>query len=881
MYLNLNLNALQKQIKTKPLKEVIPLFRNLLKESQAIFREAFQKGAPILDLLQGQAALVDFVLKETWNLQPSPPTSNYSLIAVGGYGRRELHPRSDIDLLLLFAEEGDKELAKPHIETWLATIWDCGLEVGHGVRTTEECVNNCARDVTIATNLMEARLLLGSNSLFDEMKAKTSVPAIWPIKTYFDEKHKEQQKRHKQYHDTAYNLEPNIKGTPGGLRDLQTVEWIATRYFRTSSWLEWVRQGFLLETECQALLQAREFLWRVRFVLHTLARRREDRLLFDYQRQVAAHLGYEDTPNHLAVEQLMKKYYQTVMEVQILNELLLQVFKETFGKEERKITKAISPFLSITDALLIITAEEKFALNSKHLFELFILLAKHHENYNLSASTIRLLRATGRQLKPYQEQSIKIRTLFLTLLKNSRGVSRSLRFMKQSGILGAYLPELAHVTGQMQYDLFHVYTVDEHTLFVIERICSFYQDKHQERFPLCNPLAKKIQKPELLIIAALFHDIAKGQGGDHSWLGAKKAEQFCIAHGLASSDTQLVSWLVAHHLLLSMTAQKKDLSDPLVIVDFANKVLDQTRLNYLYLLTVADISATNPQLWNTWRASLIRDLFETTSAYLQKGLIGIEKMGKAIGELKEDAWALLKQRGVLRQEVENIWTFWEEDFFLRLSPQDIAWQTEAICRHKVSEEPLVLIQDSTAHGTTEIFVYCNDRDYLFATITTVLASLDLSIVDAQIMGDAANHILDTFFVLENSGEPVKQVERFSEIKQALLDQLRFNDRCLLRPHQPLPRRIRHFSWPTTVQFELAPGQQKTILELTTLDKPGLLAKVGQVFFDCGVILHRAKISTIGEKVEDVFYITTQTRKILSKALEQKLKQKLIDVLDEN
>lgn len=831
--------------------------RTFLKNAWNQSKEAFQNGEPIRKLLQKRAILMDSVLKQTWKSYLWPPGLHSALVAVGGYGRRELHPGSDIDLLLLFASRAEIDTAKQVIETWLTFLWDSGLEVRHSVRTISECIEEGIKDVTVATNLMEARLILGSKTLLKSLQAQMDTPSFWPSQTFFEAKAKEQTIRHRQYHDTTYNLEPNLKGTPGGLRDIQTIGWIAMRYFGTNSWIQWVKQGFLLKSEYKTLIKAREFLWRVRFTLHVLAGRREDRLWFDYQKQVATFLGYQDTKNQLAIEQLMKQYYQVVMESRTLCELLLQIIKENLYEPKK----------------VIVPAVEKGDL--EEIFKFFIFLQKHPEIQSLSSHTLRILLASRTHLKPYFKQTPVVKNLFLSLLRAPEGVSRQLRLMKQYGILGVYLPELARVTGQMQYDLFHLYTVDEHTLFVIQKIRGFYHKKNQDRYPLCHVLIQQIAKPEILIIAALFHDIAKGRGGDHSTLGATDVLRFCHAHALALFDTRLISWLVLNHLLLSITAQKRDVSDPKIIADFAAKVRDKTHLDHLYLLTVADISATNPKLWNTWRASLILELYLATHRLLQQGLEGGVQLETTIQEIQKDAKALLAQRNISQKTIQNIWKDWEQDFFLRLSADDIAWQTEIIAAHRLSQEPLVVVRASVTRGAAEVFVYCYDRDYLFASITTVLAQLGLTIVDAQIMGDKQNYVLDTFFVLENTGQFISDPNRLQEIEQKLLKQLQYPDQCLLPAYHMPSRRIQHFSQPTEVQFEVDSGRHRTVIELTALDKPGLLAKIGQIFFDHHILLHRAKIVTIGEKVEDVFYVTDTNGNMLDAVQKEQVKQALV------
>ncbi|MEW6352947.1 MAG: [protein-PII] uridylyltransferase [Pseudomonadota bacterium] len=828
-------------------------YRDLLHEANQTLRRRFLDGAPIAALVHGRARLIDHLLKHVWTEICSAPPGDIALIAVGGYGRGELHPGSDVDLLILLADDTHAATQK-NVERFITFLWDIGLEVGHSVRSPAECVREADADITVATNLMEARLLIGPSALFRAMQDSTGPQHIWPSRRFFEAKWREQIQRHHKYHDTAYNLEPNIKEGPGGLRDIQMIGWVAKRHFGAATLHDLVGHGFLTEQEFAALDAGQNFLWQIRFGLHTLAQRREDRLLLDYQRSLAQQFGYQDDAHHLAVEQFMKRYYRTVMELSRLNEMLLQLFQEAILlADEPHAPVALNKRFQARNQFIEVTHEKVFQHYPFALLEIFLLLAQHRELQGVRASTIRLIRNHRHLIDDKFRADLRCRALFMELLRQPSGIAHELQRMNRYGVLGAYLPAFGDIVGQMQHDLFHVYTVDEHTLFLLRNLRRFALEKFAHEFPLCSEIFQRLPKPEILYLAGLFHDIAKGRGGDHSELGAHEALAFCLHHGMSRYDANLVAWLVQYHLIMSATAQRQDIGDPAVINAFAARVRDQTHLDYLYLLTVADIRATNPTLWNDWKNSLLMELYAATTRALARGLENPLERAERIRETQAQAQELLQRQGVEHDATRKLWNELGDDYFLRYAPDEIAWHAQAILAAR--DAPLILMRQRGQRGGTELFIYAPDRDYLFAAITGALDQLGLNVHDARIVTARNGYTLNSFIILEESGAAIEGVQRNAEIAAAL-------KRQLLEPGAPgthvtrrVRRQLKHFPIATQVSFDQDTRNQRTIMEVVTADRPGLLAKVGKAFVECGVRLQTAKIATLGARAEDIFFIT--------------------------
>ncbi|MBT8093086.1 MAG: [protein-PII] uridylyltransferase, partial [Gammaproteobacteria bacterium] len=569
----------------------------------------FEAGESVVELVHERARIIDQVLIGLWKEQVDD--CGAALVAVGGYGRGELHPYSDVDVMLLLPDELPSG-AEDNLAGFVTALWDVGLEVGHSVRTVEQCFDEASADLTIATTLMEARLLCGPEQLFDAMQEVIGTERMWPSADYFNAKRKEQIARHHRYFDTAYNLEPNVKGSPGGLRDIQMIGWVAKRHFGATTLAELVDHKFLTRGQLKRLLDGQTFLWRIRFGLHILTGRREDRLLFDHQINLAHLLGYEDARYTLAVEQLMQRYYRTIMDLSRLNEMLLQLFEEAILMDPDAPSEPLDRHFKVRNGFLQTVDDQVFSNDPSALLELFLVLQQNQDIQGVSAYTIALIRRNLHLIDDEFRQNPRNHRLFLSILRAPEGVTHELRRMNLYGVLGLYVPAFGRIVGRMQYDLFHAYTVDEHTLFVVSNLRRFALPRYDHEFPLCSQIMQSLEKPEIAYLSGLFHDIAKGRGGDHSELGAVDARAFCLEHGLSKYEAGVVAWLVQNHLALSSTAQKKDIGDPDVINEFAELVGDPLHLDYLYLLTVADVRGTNPKLWNSWKAQLFGDLYELT-----------------------------------------------------------------------------------------------------------------------------------------------------------------------------------------------------------------------------------------------------------------------------
>lgn len=842
-------------------------YRAAIKQAREVLFERFKAGVDIRELVTARARVTDLLLAHAWQRLGLHQHADIALLAVGGYGRGELHPGSDVDVLILHDQETLGEAEGVLVAEFITLLWDLGLEIGASVRSQAECVEAARDDITIATNLMESRTIIGDEALRLRMQEATGPEHLWPGKAFFKAKWDEQLQRHAKYNNTEYNLEPDLKNAPGGLRDIQTVAWVAKRHFGAATLEDLVGHGFITEDEYGQISEGLALLWRIRFALHMVAGRSENRLLFDYQRQVAQLFGHEDSKANRAVEKLMKSYYRAAMTISMLNEMLLQYFDETILRaEETAVITPINSRFQLRDHYLEVTRNDVFKRTPSALMEAFVLLGNDANIVGVRASTIRLLMESRDLIDDRFRNDIRNTSFFMELLRCQHALFSSLRRMKRYGILGRYIPAFGAIIGQMQYDLFHIYTVDAHTLLVLKNMRRFRYKEVEERFPVVARVAQHLPKIELLYLAGLFHDIAKGRGGDHSELGAIDAREFCLHHGLGKWDASLVAWLTQNHLVMSVTAQKKDVSDPDVINDFARKVGDTVHLDYLYALTVADICATNPNLWNTWRASLLRQLYTETKRALRRGLGNPIDKQERIDEARASALDILEKGGEPAAAINPIWDQLGDDYFLRESPEDIAWHTQAILRHEDSSMPLVLVkrtQGQQFDGATQIFVYTHDMPNLFAASVAVLDQLSLSVLDARIITAKSRFSLDTYVVLDENGDPIQDDARLEHIQQVLTQALSRPDQFPEIVQRRMPRQLRHFDVKTQVTISNDIASQHTLVEITTLDRPGLLARIGRLFMESGVELQNARIATLGERAEDIFFITDKQQQPIS------------------
>ena len=809
---------------------------------------AYQGDGIPEDLLARLHHIVDAALIEAWRAFEMP--ERHALVAVGGYGRGELFPYSDVDLLLLLHEAPDAEL-QSKLEKLIPLLWDLGLEIGHSIRTVDECLDESARDITIQTSLLEARLITGNLHLFQTLqnryREQMNPPAFFQAKTL------EMRQRHVKFEDTPYSLEPNCKESPGGLRDLQLILWIARAARLGKSWAGLAKRDMITPAEAHQLTTCERAFKNIRIWLHLEAGRREDRLLFNMQEPVAERLGYKPSgtgPNtHRAGELMMQRYYRLAKAVTQLNTILLQNIEGQLFPQP-SVAVPINDRFNEVNGLLDISRQDLFEKTPSSVLEVFLLLAQNPELKGMTARTLRAVWHARLRIDDAFRRDPSNRAYFLLILQAPRGVTHALRQMNQTSVLGRYLPNFRSIVGQMQHDLFHIYTVDQHILTVVRNVRRFVLPEHAHEFPYCSQLMANFARPWLLYIAALFHDIAKGRGGDHSLLGMEDARQFCIDHRLNEEDTELVVFLVRHHLTMSHTAQKKDISEPETIQNFAQIVDDERHLTALYLLTVADIRGTSPQVWNAWKGKLLEDLFRLTLRVL-----GGEKIS-ATSELiikQQDALKTLRLYALPANAHEKLWDQLDVVYFLRHDASDIAWQTRNLYFRMNSERPVVKCRLAPIGEGLQITVFVKDQPDLFARICGYFARKNYSILDAKIHTTRHGYALDTFLVT---------TPLFAKNYRDVISLVEHDLTELLISRAPLPmiqkgslsRQSR--SYPITPTVDLRPDErgENYLLTVTANDRNGLLFSIANVLSKYKINLHTAKIMTMGERVEDVFLI---------------------------
>lgn len=872
----------QFQTRLSSSQDAVAVFREAIARAQTFLDEHYRANDDIVKLVRGRAWFMDQLLRCAWERYDWGKPNEISLLAVGGYGRGELHPHSDIDLLILTRDD-DVAQFKQSLSAFFTFLWDINLEIGQSVRSLAQCRQEALKDITVTTSLMESRTIVGPEELREEMIAQTQNNDVWPAKSFFDAKRDEQQARHDKYYDIDYALEPNVKSSPGGLRDIQTIAWIAKRYYKVNQLADLVNLGFLNNNEYDQLAEGERLLWKLRYGLHLLAGRREDRLLFDKQRELAQMFGYLDDEKSLAVEKLMQEYYRAVATLRALNDALLQHFDEAILRaNEQEVIEVINNRFQLRNDYIEIRYGDVFKRFPFALLEIFVLMAQNPRIKGVRAITIRSIRDHRYLINETFRKDLRNVTLFMELLRSPHELTSQLRRMARYGVLGLYLPEFGAISGKMQHDLFHIYTVDAHTLQVIENTRRFLLPEAEEKFPIAAHIVRRLPKLELLYIAGLYHDIAKGRGGDHSTLGMVDGAEFCRLHHLSAWDTKLVSWLIGKHLLMSMTAQRMDIADPEVIQQFALEVGDKLHLDYLYALTVADINATNPTLWNSWRAALLRQLYLSTKRALRRGLENPIDRADRIKDKQESSRQKLTERGISEQEIEKIWNNIDDEYFVRESTANIVWHTEAIAKSN-GVDTLILVEDPTDNamaGATQIFIYTLNRNYLFASSAAAIGKLGLNIQDARIFTSSKNYCMNTYTVLENDGNPVQaSAVRHNQIISLLREYLAEPSLYLRGPEKRIARKLKHFSQHVETELINSDDKPYTTIEINCPDKPGVLASIGKVFAEHNIQLQNARIATLGERVEDLFYVLdSEFRKITSpdeiERLQNDLKQEL-------
>ena len=844
--------------------------RAALAQTDAALAVRFDRGDDVDALVAARASAVDALMRGAWT-RCLPADAGLALFAVGGYGRGELFPQSDIDLLVL-ADDALQQAHRDALARFLALLWDAGLQASQAVRSPAQCTE-AAADQTALTAMTESRALVAEESASHALRAAISPDRVWPAREYFQAKRAEQTQRHARFGDTADNLEPNLKDGPGGLRDIQTLRWMAQRLLGSGNLESMLAFGQIGAVEFDTLERERKALTRLRFGLHLVAGRREERLRFDYQKLLAARLGHTDDADNLAVEQMMQGFYRSAGRVLRINDRLLQRFEEQLEGEGA--VEALDDRFELRRGYLAVRDRAWLQQGAAQVFELFGAWAAHPQSRGLHSMTAWALAETLVKIPAYGDADHLLRQQFLNLLRGPQPV-KVLERMARLGVLGRWIPAFAQVSGRMQFDLFHVYTVDQHTLAVLRNLAIFANATPDERFSTAHTVWPSLRKPELLLLAGLFHDIGKGRGGDHSELGAVDARAFCLAHGLSEADTALIEWLVRKHLLMSVTAQKQDITDPEVIHRFAGEVADRQRLDHLYLLTCADIAGTSPKLWNAWKDRLLADLHTATRFALRRGLEHPVAADERIVENQAAALALLAGKGFDAAAIDALFASMPRENFLRSRPDQIAWQAAAL--HGASPHATVvrarLLRGNA--GGYEVFVQAPDRDGLFAAIVITLDRLGLAIQQARALDAPHGSIFDTFHVLPGDPQHALSVEY---IEAALQRVLAGDLDRLLPSRRTQPRHLRHFRIAPRIGLEPSSDGLRTRMSLICTDRPGLLADVTHVLRQQRVRVHDARIATFGERAEDLFLIADAGDRPLDEAQCEDLRTALRAALD--
>ncbi|HEX5373939.1 MAG TPA: [protein-PII] uridylyltransferase [Aquabacterium sp.] len=821
------------------------------------FSDSRATTASAKSLLARLARLVDRTLCTLWEANDFPKSA--ALVAVGGYGRGELFPYSDIDVLLLMPVSPSvvgEDAVAPAIEAFITACWDIGLEIGSSVRTVDECCEEAARDITVQTALLESRLLCGSRTRFTELQR--SCTHQMDVAAFVQAKTLELRQRHTKYEDTPYALEPNCKESPGGLRDLQVVIWLARAAGLGSTWTELANKGLLTPFEARQLHANESQLKLIRARLHQIAGRREDRLVFDLQNSVAESFGLKNTPALRASEALMRRYYWAAKAVTQLNQILMLNIEERISGSQNAPMRRIDEDFLDRGGLLEIVSDDLYQRKRDAILRTFLVLQRQETVNGLSARTLRALYNARQLMDSAFRRDPQNHATFMAILQERQGQTRVMRLLNQTSVLGRYLWVFRRIVGQMQHDLFHVYTVDQHILMVVRNVRRYFIPEHAHEYPFCTQLASEWDKPWLLYVAALFHDVAKGRGGDHSELGAVEVRRFCKHHGIVGDDAVLVEFLVAEHLTMSRVAQKEDLSDPDVIQAFAQRMGNERHLTGLYLLTVADVRGTSPKVWNAWKGKLLEDLYRLTL----RALGGARPhMAAEIESRKEQARQALAL-SMLPGGIETaLWKTLDMSYFARHDPADIAWHARSLSRHVQTTKPVVRARLSSVGEGLQVLVYTPDQADLFARICGYFDRAGFNILDARVHTTGIRYALDTFQIIDGPNarhEGVHYRDLIALVETQLADALD-SDQALHEPVRGrLSRRVKSFPIPPRVSLRPDERGQRWLLSVSASDRSGLLYAIARVLAKHHVSLQLAKIDTLGERVEDTFLLTGPT-----------------------
>lgn len=871
---------------SSPIPIIKPLLAEIKEKSHAYFRDSLDATT----LVTHRSQLIDQILFCLWQYcgfnKTTEKNGSIALIAVGGYGRGQLHPHSDIDLLIALENEEAFDSHKESIQSFITLLWDLKLDIGSSVRTIDQCVSEAEKDLTIITNMMEIRTIAGDDSLGLALQEKTDPKHIWSERDFFEAKWEELKQRHAKHESKEYNLEPNVKKSPGTLRDIQTINWMAMRHFDHEE-LEDLRQyKFLTQFELEQYQRSTEFLWQLRYALHMVTDREEDRLLFDLQKEIAQILGFHDDDEMLGVEHMMLQFYRHQLALTELTDILLYHIKDDiFADSSEDIIEPIDEDLYIFNSYLRLTNPNIIPQKPELLLRIFVEFAKHKKIEGMHSSTIRALHDNRELIDQKFRENPLHNDLFMQFLRNDLQISSTLKRMMRYGILGRYIPDFGSIIGHMQYDLFHIYTVDEHSLRMVQLLRRYRHADEKEHFPLAHNLIHKIKHKEVLYITAILHDAGKMYRAEHEVAGAEIAKAFCIQHKLSQYDTDMVEWLVRNHLLMSQATQRLDIYNPEDIHQFAMEVRDMDHLNHLFLISVTDIISTNPKLWTGWRAEQMGTLYHNTKQALRRGLKNTIGKEQLISAIQYEAIYELEKLGINEDLTQKIWADPGDDYFLREGVENIVWHTQLIEQHGNSESPLVAVRDTSDtdyEGATQIFIYMKGHPNLFAVTTATLDRLNLNIQDARIMTSNNCNAVDTYIVLDEKGDSIgDDTNRIKQIKKSLTKALSTPSEYNNIIQRRTSRQLKHFQVPTQVTMSNDPIMKRTLLEVIAADRPGLLARMGEFFMNHNLLMHSAKIMTEGERISDIFFISDENDNPISDPdLCQRIQEEICEILDQ-
>lgn len=859
----------------------IAAYKSLFKEATAKLYDCYDDGIGIQALLKVRSQNIDLILQHLWQQLPSQCHQSCSLVAVGGYGREEMHPASDIDLLLLLPNNTTTE-QQEYLGELVTRLWDIGMDVGHSIRTLDECIDEAKADLTVITNLIESRLLSGNQDLFEQLHQAIEPSNLWNSLDFFRAKREEQQQRYEKYQDKVYQVEPNLKEGYGGLRDIQTLKWIILRQYGEISQQKLEQLDLLTIQECGSLVEHRNFIWQIRFILHKISGKKEDRLLFHYQQELTKAYYKLEQVSNADIERFMQHYYRTITELGRLIELLQNLLEAELLEPNPPAITTLNEDFELINQFLNLKTPEKLPQQPELLLSIFLNLQAQNECVCISPSTVRLIRENLHLIDDDFRKKPRCHQLFIEILKQPHNTTKALRAMNRHGVLAAYIPAFKSIVGLMQFDLYHAYTVDEHTLHVFRNLRRYSTDIGRKELPLCGQIYDSIEKKELLYLAGLFHDIAKGRGGNHSELGAVDAYDFCRLHGFDHEDSSLVSWLVQKHLLISGYIQKKDLNDIDVIKEFIGQLSDLKQLNFLILLTVADIRGTNMKLWTEWKHTLIRQLYFNVKSYWQNShqKEKANHNNEIIQQKLDHAEHILAKENIPEQHYLAFWKTMDENYFSQNTATDITWHSIEIAKN-TQQNPLIRLRQSNSRNSTMLFIYTDNQSGLFSRISMVFEQNNINIVRAKISTSKDNKLLNTYVLLNNENRPIvtpTDQEHLVERLHNMITTRQVFD--VYKANYPSNKHLKQFVVPTSIHFSQTHTEQ-TLLEIKTKDKPGILAKISQVLHQHDLQIHEAWINTLEEQVQDAFYVTRENgHPVSDEKTQSEVRQDLLKMLDE-